>query len=276
MKKGVLFAGVIALALFVVSFPAAQAEEIPNIKTVTSQVSALVSSSPLTQYAADGADMCFLIRTGERSFLSFDILKEDGTVHIDPSPASIYCDNTPANEGPEDLVIQYVSYDAFLRHVSEPSCEMLKTGGAGREFYYLPSQFVQAGGMPVCDSTFEERYCPAVRACASNAEMRAGGLRCCIEPGAILGNTAVVVIILFALIASFLITLLIILRKGKAKGAQKAMALRAEKISELREFIENEIKQGYSTRDIREHLLRTGWSKDAIDSAMEPYEKPFW
>ncbi len=271
MEKEALLIGIAIILAAVI--PAAQAQQVQDI---TGQVSTLVSSSPLTRHAADGAELCLLILTAEQSFLSFDVLKEDGVVHIDPSPSSIYCDNTPANEGPEDFVIQYVSYEAFLRHVRDPSCEMLKTGGAGREFYYLPSQFVEPGGMPVCDSTFKERYCPAVRACATNTEMRAGGLRCCIEPGPILGNVAVLAMILAALIASFLITLAIILRKRKIEDVHERMAVRAEKISELRGFIEDEIKEGYSTRDIQEHLESIGWSREAIDSAMEPYEKPFW
>lgn len=271
MGKEVVFGILLVLLLSV-----AAAQEIPDISTVTKQVSSLVSAMPLTKYAADGAQICLLIRTGEETFLSFDIFKEGGVVEVTPSPQNIYCDNTPANEGPEDFVIQYVDYDAFQRHVRDPSCENLKTGGAGRDFYFYPSEFMEQGGNPVCNDVFEQRYCDAVRQCASNTEMRAGGLGCCVEYGPLLGNRAFLAILIAALLGSFIVALFFILKKSKEEYAEEHMELYAQKIGELREFIASEIREGYSTRDIREQLQSIGWSDDAISAAMLEFEKQDW
>lgn len=268
MKKEVLFGFLLVLLL-----PIASAQDIPNISTITKEVSSLVSAMPLTKYAADGAQICLLIRTGEETFLTFDLFKEGGIVEVTPSPQHIYCDNTPANEGPEDFVIQYVDYDAFQRHVQDPSCENLKTGGAGRDFYFYPSEFVKQGGDPVCNDLFEQRYCNAIRQCVSNAEMRASGLNCCIEYGPLLGNKAFLAILIAALLCSFTITLVFILKKNREEEAEQHMELHAQKIGELREFIAAEIKKGYSIRDIQEHLQSIGWSDDAIATAMMEFEK---
>lgn len=145
------------------------------------EVATLVNAFPLTKFAGGGADICIIIPSSDdpAKTHSYRALKADNETTVTPYPHSTYCENDPNNKGPQDFVIQYVDHESFLDHVQDPSCRNFKTSGAGEDFYYLPSKFMEAGGNPVCNEVFRQRYCPAVQQCLSNAEMKAHGLGCC-------------------------------------------------------------------------------------------------
>ncbi|MBI2147228.1 hypothetical protein HYU19_01995, partial [Candidatus Woesearchaeota archaeon] len=128
-----------------------------NLDVLKGKVEQFVRTMPLTALAGDGAEVCLIIYDNENAY-TFDLFKSNGQVEVTYNPYSRYCDNDINDHGREDFVIQYIDYESFLSHAADPACELLKSTGAGQDFYYLPSEFMQQGGVPVCNDLFKERY----------------------------------------------------------------------------------------------------------------------
>lgn len=236
-------------------------------ETVRQQVIALANNFPPTHYASDGADICLVIDAAPNATLSYRLFKNAGVIEVTPSPHSTYCANDIYNRGPEDLVIQYVDYDSFLDHYRDPSCQNFKESGDGEDFYYLPSEFVQEGGMPVCNTLFQERYCPAVRQCLSTKEMRLSGLGCCVErrvfeiPG-IFSNAYFLIALAILIAAIFIVTMVTHGHHELDRPEERQQVTR-----ELLVYIDRALALGYPPNEVENHLGELGWEREALDVA---------
>jgi hypothetical protein len=246
-------------------------------ETLEDKVTELANKFPLTRYAGDGAEVCLLIDVGNNEVYSYQIYKNAGVIEVTSSPFSRYCSNDINNEGSEDIVIKYVDYDSFLDHLDDPTCAKFVRGGAGEDFYFLPSELVIPGGTPVCNNIFSERYCPAVAQCLSKREMHLKGFDCCIEKKGIYALPAVFwdIRILVATIGVLLI--LVVLTGGvvvhkyskykELDKRRKDMLLKGRK--ELETYIKETKDMGFDRAAIEKHLLQIGWKKEDIDRAFE-------
>jgi len=240
-----------------------------NEETLKTQVGEFVRRFPLTALAGDGAEVCLIITAGSEQY-TFDLFKSNGNVEVTAMPYSRYCDNDFNNKGSEDIVIQYVDYDSFVSHLNNPSCELLKSTGAGEDFYYLPSEFVEVGGIPVCNALFQERYCPAVRACASAAEMKTLGFGCCLlgkeQPRSSL--TAVLTnkyLWFFIFLFLFGFTIILVVYLIEQRKEQKDKESFEKCVRELKHYIDYCLESGRTEKEVREILLRQGWANDIVD-----------
>jgi len=238
-------------------------------ETVRQQVIALANNFPPTHYAGDGADICLVIDATPNATLSYRLFKNAGVIAVTPSPYSTYCANDIYDRGPEDLVIQYVDYDSFLDHYQDPSCQNFKESGDGEDFYYLPSEFVQDGGMPVCNALFQERYCPAVRQCLSAKEMRLSGLGCCVErrvfeiPG-MFSNIYFLISLAVMLAIVFIVTLAV-----HQYHEMSALPEERQQVTpDLLTYVERALALGYPPDEVEGHLRQLGWQSETIDEAI--------
>ncbi len=274
-KRGVPYTSYLAIAVLL-SLLAALAPALAatgpflpgDEETVRQQVIALANNFPPTHYAGDGADVCLVIDAAPNGTLSYRLFKNAGVIEVTPSPYSTYCANDIYDRGPEDLVIQYVDYDSFLDHYRDPSCQNFKESGDGEDFYYLPSEFVQQGGTPVCNALFQERYCPAVKQCLSAKEMRLSGLGCCVErrvfeiPG-IFSNMYFLIGLAVLLAIIFIITMV-------THGHQELATQQEERQRVTREllvYIDRALALGYPPNEVESHLHELGWEREALDVA---------
>jgi len=243
------------------------------------KVKDFVNRMPLTRYAGDGAQVCLLIDIGNNEVYSFQIFKDSGVIDVSHSPFSRYCSNDINNIGGEDFVIKYVDYGSFIDHYNDPTCEKFIRGGGGKDFYYLPSEFIMDGGIPVCNDLFRERYCNAVAQCITNREMHIRGLDCCIERKGIYALPSFFWDVKMLIAAIGVLLLLVVLTGGlvfhKIKVAKEAEKTKKEKLirgqKELEMYIKDTKCQGFDRETIEEHLLSIGWKKEDIDKAFEKF-----
>ncbi len=253
--------------------------QIGDEETLENKVRELVNDFPLTSHAGDGAEICLLIDVGNNEVYSYQIYKNKGRIEVTPNPYSRYCSNDINNLGSEDFVIKYVDYDSFMDHYENPTCERFIKGGAGEDFYYLPSEFIKPGGMPVCDDVFRERYCDAIAQCISKREMHLKGMDCCIEKKGIyalpalfwdikiLAATVGVLLILIVLTGGIVIHRYVKLNELERK--RKEMLTKGQK--ELEKYVKHTKHLGFERHTVEKHLKGLGWKKEHIDKAFEKH-----
>jgi hypothetical protein len=253
--------------------------QIGDEATLEDKVGEFANKMPLTRYAGDGAHICLLIDVGNNEVYSFQIFKNNGNIEVTPSPYSRYCENDVNNTGSEDFVIKYVDYDSFIDNYENPTCDKFVNNGNGEDFYYLQSEFMKPGGIPVCNDLFRERYCSAVAQCISNREMHLKGLDCCIERKGIyalpsffwdikiLVITAGVLLILIVLTGGLVVHKLTKLRE--LEKTRKEMLSKGQK--QLEKYVKDTKDQGFRREMVEKHLLSLGWKKEDIDKAFEKY-----
>lgn len=264
-------AALLSLLYFHEQSPTGHAVFDGNIDSLRAQVAEMVRTFPLTAMAGDGAEVCLIINDGQNAY-TFDLYKSNGNVEVTSMPYSRYCDNTYNNEGSEDIVIQYADYDSFASHAASPTCDILKLGGDGKDFYYLPSEFVALGGVPVCNSIFQEKYCAAVRACATASEMRMKGFDCCLLPSdrerqlpILLTNKYFQFFIFLFFVGLSVILTVYVVEERKArqdKGEFDAC------VTELKNYVDYCSGLGQDTEKTRAVLLQQGWKKEMIEHVM--------
>jgi hypothetical protein len=245
-----------------------------DMSEVTAQVEKYAQSMYFLQEAGTYAEICLLINT-PRNVLSFDILKSPEGIKVRHTPFSRYCDNDPQNKGPEDFVLKYVSYEKFLEHAKNPSCEVIKQGGRGEHFYYLPSEFIEEGGKVKCDPYFEERYCPGINKCATKDEMKQHA-RCCLDKNFITAMPGVLGTYWFWLIILVLFTtllvLFVLLHKEKRKLLLKRGALKRS-AQDIDNYVHEGLQKGYSYDEIRANLVNQHWNTQFVDKVLEKYTR---
>ncbi len=253
--------------------------QIGDEETLEDKVRGLANNHPLTKYAGDGAEVCLLIDVGNNEVYSYQIYKNQGRIEVTPDIYSRYCSNDINNKGSEDLVIKYVDYDSFIDHYNNPTCEKFITGGNGEDFYYLESEFVKSGGMPVCNELFRERYCSAVAQCISKRDMHIRGLDCCIEKTGIYALPAIFwdIRILAATVGVLLILIVLTgglithkyLKYRELERKRKEMLSKGQK--ELEKYVKDTKNLGFKRDIVEKHLIALGWKKDHIDKAFEKH-----
>src|SRR3989344_3520681 len=155
----------------------------PDYEELKPQIQELADNFPLIQHISDGSSICTEIvlsrdEAGNEVSYSYKIKKEDGKISVIDSRYSTYCDGFRD----EDFIIKFVSYDRFDELRKNPTCDKFIKGGAGEYFYYLPSKFMNAGGLAECNEEFKDKYCPALYSCIDQTYMAAAKLRCCLPP----------------------------------------------------------------------------------------------
>ncbi|KHO50627.1 MAG: hypothetical protein QT07_C0008G0005 [archaeon GW2011_AR16] len=241
-------------------------------QTLFGEVQRLLQQFPITKHLGSGSEFCLLVKTGETNFKSFDIFKSGSKVSVAPSPYSTYCSNDINNQGSEDFVFQYNTYDAFKQHLDQPDCgkfrELLKT----EQIYYLASEFVQSGGKPVCNALFQERYCSAAMQCVPYHELPALGLDCCIgqQPQSTFpafGSQAFVAMIFLFVVLVLLSVLVLVHIKHKHQEQEAGEA--KEHQHQVEAFIDEGLEDGYSKDELKEALLEQGWDEQTIDPILQ-------
>ncbi len=250
--------------------PAASVGEVPA--DLLAQVRAYASSFPLTKQAGNGAEICLLIDFGDNNVKSFDIFKDAGVVEVQESRFSRYCNNDPSNSGSEDFIIKFVSYESFKSSLENPSCKKLTENAGGKDFYYLPSEFIQDGGKPVCNRLFQVRYCPVIRQCTTNKQMPSLGMDCCIVktglyriPG--YGTWQFWASVGLMFFVTFFLVFIVIHLKHKEERLEKKQA--TYYASEVEDYILNGMKTGHTEEEIRDKLLDAGWEEEFIEPVFE-------
>jgi hypothetical protein len=244
--------------------------EVPD--DLLAQVRAFANSFPLTKKAGNGAEICLLIDFGDNNVKSFDIFKDAGLVEVQESQFSRYCNNDPGNSGSEDFIIKYVSYEKFKSSMHTSSCKKLKENAGGKDFYYLPSEFIQEGGKPVCNRLFQVRYCPVIQQCVTNKDMPALGMDCCIVktglyriPG--YGTWQFWASVALMFFVTFFLVFIIIHLKHKEERLEKKQA--TYYASEVEDYIISGLKTGHTEDEVREKLLDAGWEEEFVDPVFE-------
>ena len=236
-------------------------------QTIFSEVQSLVQQFPLTKYAGSGAEMCLLIDAGSNHVFSFDIFKSGSRVSVSESKFSRYCSNDHNNQGAEDFVVKYNSYAAFKKHLEEPTCKQLKRLVKAQKMVYLSSEFVEQGGMPVCNRVFRDRYCHAFTKCFGFHELPAMGLDCCIEQSPkdtfALGTRELSAIIAALVILTLLTIMVVVHIHHKHRDQDSADAKFYSK--EVRDFLTAGQHQGYTKKELEHKLLDKGWEESFVD-----------
>lgn len=273
-KRGVWWTyGSIVLLLFLFSSHMVTAQvsfQAGDEKTLQRKIVSMANTFPLTRYAGDGADVCLVINAAPNKTFSYRVFKNSELVEVTASPYSTYCANDIYNKGPEDFVIQYVDYDSFIDHYRDPSCENFKHSGNGEDFYYLESEFVAKGGVPVCNALFQERYCPAVRQCLGRNEMKFRSLDCCIErrvfeiPGGF-SNMYFLIALALLLAAIFISSMVFVRHHHQSMLLQPQQKQQVTR--DLLMYTEKALSLGYSQEEVKVHLSQLGWQKETIELA---------
>lgn len=239
-----------------------------NEETLFSEVQRLLQEFPLTRHAGSGAEMCLLIDLGDNNVKSFDLFKSQQRLSVSESKFSRYCSNDITNGGSEDLVIKYTSYEAFRRHLEDPSCDRMKKLLASQELLYLPSEFIQPGGQPICNGLFQDRYCNAINRCLGFHELPAFGLDCCIQqppqpamPG--WGTKAFIAMIFILLI--LVILSIVVAVHIKHKHEEQAQQETEEYQTQIEQFLEQGLANGYTKSELKQELMNDGWDEEFID-----------
>ncbi|MFC1691123.1 hypothetical protein ACFL0W_02975 [Nanoarchaeota archaeon] len=254
---------------------------------------------PLTSLAGEGARVCILI-PNQGNILSFLVQKESG------SPSLSEADYSCGGQFENDFIISYTNLDSFYKHSGDPSCGNLINGGRGVDFYYYPSRLMEQGGIPVCDSEFQQKYCAAVSFCAKEELLMQRQLSCCSESqlsdeqktmisGAIdqygyLSKSAITespsamkfsrvnvmlqqnyayLLAIIAFVIIFGVSLEVLHAKKSAAKKQKQSALSPEAYEELKNYVGSALKQGYDENTMKRFLLSYGWPEDNVNKAIE-------
>ncbi len=162
-------------------------DNIKDIELVKAQVKDFVNGLFLLNNTGNGSKICLIVPYNLTSY-SFNVDKNVANITVNYSP-NFYCDG----ENQEDIVLKYISYNSFLAAKSNMSCNRFKTTLDGTEFYILPSKFVASGGAITCNQEFQNKYCEAVRQCATNLEMKLYGLDCCASTNCIIPTDGMVI-----------------------------------------------------------------------------------
>lgn len=231
-----------------------------TINDVREDVERLADNLPFTPET--GAQACVLVDMGQDTVYSYDLTRSGATTQVEERPHSRYCDNNGQLQGPEDFVIKFTSYDALQRVAEGPSCALLEQAGETGDFHYLPSRFIQEGGMPVCDQEFSQRYCGAVRTCVDADTMREL-FPCCVErepflqraisPDSWIMWVAIAIGVLGIGLGAFFFI------------EKRSFQLPVAERERLNDYINSLRQRGYIDEQIKEHLRRAGWPDDVLD-----------
>lgn len=258
--------------------------------SVRPEVLQLVSSHPLTRLAAAGSQLCFLIDDPAGS-VSFSVLKNDRDDFNVSESAGKYCSGAEN----EDFIFEFLSYDSFKKEVRENSCDSFKGGWKGDDYYFLISKFVLKGGDIVCDDSFRDKYCAAVKYCYTPSEISAYRLDCCAdyslsdEESAVFDELSAegvkkgsavdmsdkpvsekpgfdfVTWIVFPLLIVVLVVVIVLLKGGVF--VKKPVV--NPKFQQLQGYVYNTLRLGYPPQQVYFHLLEQGWPRDVVDSVFQ-------
>lgn len=250
----------------------------------------LLQSFPLTRFVGEGSSICLFIEVSPGIIYSYDIAKMDGRLVVSPSN-NWNCDGT---EG-EDFILKYVSYDAFLEHKNNPTCNAFLSNGRGQNFWYLPSRLWPEGrNMFYCNEEFQEKYCPAIYYCTDPEKAPVPiALECCsrsnLDAQQLLqaqqaaeqglaenarGKSAVLRSPFFdylkpLLFWTFGIVIILLLLFTSLRLMKKPGKKRSEAMQMLQSYVENTLEAGFSEKQIREELKSKGWPEHIVEDVFQ-------
>lgn len=144
-----------------------------DAQTAKSQFENTLSSSAMFNQISQGS-MCIVINDPAQP-LSLQAVKTSTGWTV--SEMVGFCTGINA----EDVVVQFSDYSSFLDIVNNPSPKNIAKGAMNRDFEILESKFVELGGNVICDETFKEQYCTALKLTAPSTDLIDGDLSCCID-----------------------------------------------------------------------------------------------
>jgi len=244
-----------------------------NFMDLKNKVISLVDRFPPFSAVGKDASICIQIRENEDIF-AFNINNFDGAWKVEGPMDSVYCANDATNSGGEDIIIKYMSYDAFMRHFDSPSCGIIKDSKPGEIIYFLPSEFVASPGTALCNDIFKERYCSAVKKCLNNAELTLYGMKCCrddiglFEMPGIFGKLYFWIITLCLFIIIFISTILIL---KKQAIMEKEADTAEDYVDQLESYISKSFSSGFEKGHIKTRLIEKGWDESLVDSILKKF-----
>ena len=238
------------------------------------------------------ANLCVVIKDSG----SFNVIK-DAAGFTATLTQNEYCDGIAS----EDIIIKFPDYDSFVSLASDPTAARIMEANKQQQFHILPSKLVQSGGNVICDAEFKVKYCSSAGRIGSAEELIQGDLVCCVDTltteqktllkqhyseGGFVDESAAAptLNIPFSIpfgispkllaggVISFclLLLLLVVVIKMSSKPKQAPVD---PKLQQLTDYVKQTISEGYQEEQIRQYLLKEGWTEDKVNSAFNDAKK---
>ncbi len=233
--------------------------------TIKEQVKDFASKLAPAQLV-DNGNGCIIIPINGAE-LSYDLAKSGATVNI--------IENCNANLSSYDIVIRFLSYDAFLKSYQDPAGDFAKRHAV--DYYFLPSKAIQTGGAFNCNDEFKNKYCAVPYLYFSQTELETVNSCCAnyaltatqkarveqLKPRGFFEANALILSVLFAVILAIVIFSLVLTKKMKKKSKE------TEKVDELKNYVSGMLARGYTPIDIKKSLANAGWTLQQIEEAFK-------
>jgi len=232
----------------------------------------MLSRGDLFQLFGEDTNLCIIIPDINDSY-SFDLDKNSEFFEVSASD-DLYCDGL----NKEDMVIKFNDYASF-KNYDDLTCDF-KSGRAGQDYYILPSRFIEENtGSVTCNDEFRDKFCPLIKECMSDKEISSASIVGCCDDypeeespsnfsiDAISGLISMIIDNIFFILIPIIIIVIIVgvfmfmkIHNGSDDGDDN---------SELREYIQNCLSQGYQDFQIRNILIQEGWDQTLVDSTFQ-------
>jgi hypothetical protein len=249
------------------------------------------------------ANICVLIRDLDREHVLKVRKTPMGVTVVDSN--DYYCDGKAV----EDLIIKFVSYDAFIELMDSFTVENVVAGRAGNSYYILDSKLVKPGGDVVCDQSFKDNFCNAVMQLGTPEQLIAGDMYCCldsltrdqqrllsdhlaesgfenematVEEPAEIPNLSYLFVIILGVFILLGVGVFLFRRKPKVpvkpvEVTKPVVPMQAPpedpRMRQLKDYIVNTLKVGYPREQVYQYLQQQGWRPELLNKAFSEIEQ---
>jgi hypothetical protein len=171
----VVFVIVIVLSLYylVTTEPSITGHQVLDPSNAKAKLSTALESSAVFGVVQAGS-ICVVINDPSQP-LSLQAVKDSTGWTVSEMPSMC------SGSSYEDVIVQFPDYDSFSSIVDSPSPRNIAEGAETGVFQIIPSRHVELGGNVVCDETFRQKYCTALKTMTTAEKLIEGDLSCCIE-----------------------------------------------------------------------------------------------